>query len=96
MLVDSITHFSVLYVGCDRFEVDLVLERSDQVVLTEIKSGATVAADFFLPVERLAPLVARGARTVESRVVYGGEASQHRSGATVVPWHRVPEARWAE
>jgi hypothetical protein len=75
-------------------EVDLVLEHADQVVLTEVKSGATVAADFFRPAGRLAPLIARGGRDVESRVVYGGEASQRRSAVTVVPWHRVAAARW--
>ena len=77
-------------------EVDLVSESPPEVVLTEAKSGATIAGDFTESVERLARGV--GARVpgrqTTTRVVYGGTTGQTRGGTEVIPWHAIDQSRW--
>lgn len=77
-------------------EVDLVAESPPEVVLTEAKSGATVASDFTESVERLAAgLRARTpGRAVTTRVVYGGATGQSRGTTEVIPWHAMDRTRW--
>ena len=79
-------------------EVDLIVERGDSLVLTEVKSGATVADDFFAPLARLAETLAPvvGPRRIERRLVYGGDASQRRSGAHVLPWGQIQSVAWCD
>jgi predicted AAA+ superfamily ATPase len=76
-------------------EVDLLVETGDRLLSIEVKSGQTVAADFFSGFEKLAPALAAaaGGRTPENVLIYGGDTAQHRSAATVVPWQRV--AAWS-
>lgn len=77
-------------------EVDLVLEGASRIVLTEVKSGATVQEDMFVTLEKLAALAAaKGAhQTIERRLVYGGDSEQRRSHAAVVPWSKVADVDW--
>ena len=72
-------------------EVDLVIEDADTVTLVECKSGATVGADFFSGLDKVAAIVeASGvSRKVQRLVIYGGDASQSRSSGRVVPWHKA-------
>ncbi len=73
-------------------EIDLLVEYGLALDALEIKSGATVVADFFkhLPrfAERLASLTPT--RTMRALVVYGGDASQRRTQAQVVSWRDLP------
>lgn len=64
-------------------EVDLVAEDSSQLHAIEIKSGQTIASDFFKNLNRFAKLTGK---VKSSTLVYGGEAKQNRSEHTVVPW----------
>lgn len=75
-------------------EVDLVCELGDRVIAVEAKSGATVARDFFTPLERLRKDVTSRLPHVpfESVVVYGGSEQQQRSTATVIPWDGIDRA----
>jgi predicted AAA+ superfamily ATPase len=75
--------------GC---ELDLIHEGAEHVLLVECKSGATVAADFFRNLTRVAPLLGPvvAPRPVVSAVVYGGSQSQKRAVGRLVPWHAVP------
>lgn len=77
-------------------EVDLLVEEGDRLVAAEIKSGATVAPDFFKALQTLAAEVAdrEPHLAFDARVIYGGDAPQRRSQATVIPWHRLHEHRW--
>lgn len=66
-------------------EVDLVVETSPGVIQgIEVKSGATVAGDFFAGLDywksELEP------RTLEPWLIYGGDTPQKRQRATVLPW----------
>jgi uncharacterized protein len=76
-------------------EVDLVLELGNRLVAVEIKSAQTVAGDFFAGLDRFADLAVRQRLPLPQRVlVYGGDAAQRRTRATVVPWSAVPSYAW--
>ena len=67
-------------------ECDLLLEAAGNMIALEIKSGATVAADFFdsmTAVEQLIPEISRKV------VVYGGATRQSRSAGEIVPFGDV-------
>jgi hypothetical protein len=71
-------------------EVDLILEQGTRIIGTEIKSGATVAGDFFDPLLSFQTMLAgRGGAQVQGFLVYGGEQGYRRRGVTVVPWNRL-------
>ncbi len=78
-------------------EVDAILERGAELVAVEVKSGQTVAEDFFASLRGFtAALSARKrAPAVTSVVVYGGTQRQRRSDALVMPWSRLDEIDWS-
>lgn len=77
-------------------ELDLVVEAGGHVIGVEVKSGATIASDFF------GDLGAFGQHLDEReeiggvvlRLVYGGETAQARQGVDVVPWKEIQERSW--
>lgn len=75
-----------------QLEVDLVLDLPDALVAVEVKSGQTISSQFLRPLEKLSALSAP--RAVRRRLVYGGDESQRRSGAEVIPWRCVPDVDW--
>ena len=77
-------------------EIDVVLERGDAVVALEVKSGQTVATDFFPPLARFeASLRQRpGAGDVVTVVAYGGDRSERRDTCRVVPWNSLKDFDW--
>lgn len=68
-------------------EVDVIAEHGDRLTPVEIKSGATVASDWFDEMRLWTDLA--GTVAGKPRVVYGGDEAQLRSGVEVVPWRRV-------
>lgn len=70
-------------------EIDIVLERREHLVAIEVKSGTTVNRDFFLNLEFFSRLVEKP--LVESVLIYGGDAPQHRSSGQVYPWRDFPQ-----
>jgi predicted AAA+ superfamily ATPase len=78
------------------FEVDLFLDVGDRLIATEIKSGQTVAGDFFTNLEKLMrwqPTVLDD-RSLEARVVYGGSQRQQRRTVDVIPWNEIKDLTW--
>ncbi len=69
-------------------EVDLLIEAQGHVLAVEIKSGQTVASDWFRSLEEVAAI--REAAVNARMVVYGGNDEQHRSQAHVCPWWLFP------
>jgi uncharacterized protein len=72
-------------------EIDLLINRGDQLQAIEIKSGATVSMDFFkhfsdLP-ERLGNTILP--KKISNHLIYGGEKSQQRSQARLVSWREI-------
>ena len=68
-------------------EVDLVMEYGGRTVAVEVKSGATLAGDWFRGLHRFAAL----AGGVQPVLVYGGDESFEREGVSVVGWRSVPD-----
>jgi len=66
-------------------EVDLVLEEGARLAAAEIKSGRTVASDFFDGLRRWRNL----SGVKEGVLIYGGAESYEREEFRVVPWKDV-------
>ncbi|MEO1083952.1 MAG: ATP-binding protein [Acidobacteriota bacterium] len=77
-------------------EVDLLVADGERLTAVEVKSGATVASDFFRHLKVLRDRVAASSPhlEVDARVLFGGDRGQRRSDATVIPWHRIQEHAW--
>ncbi len=80
---------SNLYFWRDRrgLEVDVVLDRGDSLIPIEVKSGKTVASDFYRSINRFAELA--GAAAGQGFVVYGGEREEKRQNARALPWSEI-------
>lgn len=78
------------------FEIDLVVDLGDRLIAVEIKSGQTVAGDFFANLERLPAELPEGlaGRRLDTRVVFGGATPERRRDVEVVPWNRVKDRSW--
>jgi len=72
-------------------EIDLVIEQGEELMIVEIKSGATTTKDFFKNLKRFSDRMKGAGKTrpVRSHVVYGGDDSQQRSDAQVLSWRHV-------
>lgn len=68
-------------------EVDLIEEQALAISPTEIKSGATFAADWPNALQKFKALV--GKDVVQPRLVYGGDSSFERDDYRVVSWRDV-------
>ena len=72
-------------------EIDLLIEQDEGLDAVEIKSGATIAVDFFKNLKRFSDRMkaAEKNRPIRKHVVYGGDDYQQRSDAQVLSWHDV-------
>lgn len=75
-------------------EVDMVLDGASKIHLIESKSGRTITDDFFSGLRRLVESTAGRAASVEPILVYGGDETQRRRDARVVPWSRLDKEKW--
>ena len=77
-------------------EVDLVLDLGHELVAIEVKSGHTVASDFFAPLHAFAATFGggRSRRRVRRVLVYAGDERQVRSDVTVLPWSNIDGFDW--
>jgi predicted AAA+ superfamily ATPase len=65
-------------------EVDVLMDRGRKLVPIEIKSGQTVAGDFFENINYWREIA--GAEGAPGALFYGGEESFRRTGVAVYPW----------
>ncbi len=65
-------------------EVDLIIEQGERLMPLEIKSGRTVAPDFFSGLERWTTLA--GEKAVDPTLVYGGTDNYRHKGIRVMGW----------
>lgn len=70
-------------------EIDLLIEEGDDLTPVEIKSGQTIAADFFAGLT--AWLALAGQPDHAARLVYGGDRDLRNRNVAVTPWARLPE-----
>ena len=69
-------------------EVDLILERGQDIAAVEIKSGITVASDAFNNLEKWQKYATERGNfsNIYPGLVYGGDSRFTRSGVDVLPW----------
>ncbi|MBK5941733.1 ATP-binding protein [Halochromatium roseum] len=72
-------------------ELDLLIENGLRLDRVEIKSGATIASDFFRNLKRFPERPVDGSASDDQRafLVYGGDSTQQRSDALVLSWRDV-------
>jgi predicted AAA+ superfamily ATPase len=70
-------------------EIDLVIEVADKLMAVEIKSGQTIAPDFFSALKRWLSLT--GAPDAPAWLVYGGRKKVVNKNIICVPWNGVSE-----
>jgi len=79
-------------------EVDLVVEEGRDLLAVEIKSGQTVAREFFAALGKFARVLDAAVdwspRLAGGLLVYGGEQTQRRSDATALSWSEVADFDW--
>ncbi len=65
-------------------EINLLIEQGPKQLPVEVKSGQTIAGDFFATLEYWRNLAGRHAGA--AALVYGGDSSYKRSGVSVLSW----------
>lgn len=69
-------------------EIDLIIQNGAELDAIEIKSGATLANDYFAPLQEFAQrmVLLQPPVTAAQYLVYGGEPSQRRTNTRVLSW----------
>jgi len=70
-------------------EVDILVDQGINAIPIEIKSGQTIAADFFHPLERWQDIA--GDYAAPAALVYGGDSRQKRTNCDVIPWRQIAQ-----
>lgn len=69
-------------------EIDLLLERGDDLTPVEIKSGQTIVSDFFAGLKQW--LVLSGNPGHRAWLIYGGDREHQSDNVGIIPWSRLP------
>lgn len=77
-------------------ELDIVAEKADRVIGVEVKSGATVASDFLVPLRDFADRAGAELPHLDTllRLIHGGADAGLRRGVELVPWTRIQDVEW--
>ncbi len=78
----------------DAVEADLVIEYPDRLRLVEAKSAQTAATSLFAGANRVRRHLDDPLRPCEVVIAYGGDESQQRSDAKLLPWTQLHEEKW--
>jgi uncharacterized protein len=78
----------------DGVETDVLLEHGAEFTVVEAKAGQTVTTDMLVGAQRVRAVL-DSVRPTQAFVVYGGNATQVRSGVTVLGWEDVDQHAWA-
>jgi hypothetical protein len=68
-------------------EIDLLLETGEQLDAIEIKSGQTIAPDFFSSLKHWGKLT--GQTDLPARLIYGGDKALTNENISIVPWKNI-------
>ena len=68
-------------------EIDALIEKAGSLIPVEIKSGQTIARDYFAGINKW--LAIAGAAAGSPYVIYGGDDGQKRLGIEVLPWRNI-------
>jgi len=69
-------------------EIDLLLERGDDLTPVEIKSGQTIVPDFFTGLKHW--LALSGTTVHPAWLIYGGDREHQKDTVGIVPWSMLP------
>ncbi|MGB5218765.1 MAG: ATP-binding protein [Smithella sp.] len=72
-------------------EIDLILEAGDRLNAIEIKSGQTIAPDFFSSLKIWGKLA--GQADLPSWLIYGGDKALTNENISIVPWKNISKLR---
>ncbi|MDD5476247.1 MAG: hypothetical protein PHU03_07035, partial [Syntrophales bacterium] len=74
-------------------EIDLLVDQGRRLAAVEIKSASTISEDFFKNLKRFKDRMkeAGHAKEIQNYIVYGGNHSQKRSQAQILPWNQLPQ-----
>ena len=72
-------------------EIDLILEVGDRLNAIEIKSGQTIAPDFFSSLKIWGTLA--GQADLPSWLIYGGDKALTNENISIVPWKNISKLR---
>ncbi len=72
-------------------EMDLMVHLGDTLYAIEIKSGSTISSGFFKNFDPFSDRMSATPlpRKIVNLVIYGGDASQHRSQGSVISWREL-------
>jgi uncharacterized protein len=70
-------------------EIDVVVEAADKLMAIEIKSGQTIASDFFGALKGWLSLA--GEPDASAWLVYGGNKKIVNNNISIVPWNKISE-----
>ena len=84
------------YRDSKQLEVDLICESGGRLIMTEFKSGETIAGDYFSPLHKLSEQSSASVNQTEiiKRLIYGGDTRQQRSKVNVIPWSNIVTVPW--
>ena len=68
-------------------EIDLILEDGEELRAIEIKSGQTIAPDFFSSLKRWGKLA--GQTDLPAWLIYGGDKALTNENISIVPWKNI-------
>ncbi len=76
--------------------MDLICESGGRLIMTEFKSGETIAGDYFPPLHKLSEQSSASVNQTEiiKRLIYGGDTRQQRSKVNVIPWSYIVTVPW--
>lgn len=76
--------------------MDVVFVRNQDLVAVEIKSGQTIASDFFVSLDRFERIACSDPDRplLEKVLIHGGDAARRRSQSCVIPWSELPGYDW--
>jgi predicted AAA+ superfamily ATPase len=70
-------------------EIDILIDDGRSLIPVEIKSSATVTAEFFSAFAKWKAISSR--KDSKGWLIYGGDSRQDRSDCTVLPWKRIAD-----
>ncbi len=70
-------------------EIDCLVDKGNVFTPIEIKSGKTIASDYFKGIDYF--VKAAGKKSSKPYLIYGGTEQQHRTNAQVIPWNRLEQ-----
>ena len=68
-------------------EIDLILESGEKLDAIDIKSGQTIAPDFFSSLKRWGKLA--GQTDLPAWLIYGGDKGLANENISIVPWRNI-------